>query len=108
MTHARSEMERRQFLQVICLAGAGLLVGCSLQAGATPARGPQPTSGNSGREIAPNAWIRIGRDDSVTVMVNHSEMGQGIHSGLAMIVAEELEADWAKVRTEPASMDPVY
>ncbi len=108
MTHARSEMERRQFLQVSCLAGVGLLVGCSLQAVAAPARGPQPTSGSNAQEIAPNAWIRIGRDDSVTVIVNHSEMGQGIHSGLAMIVAEELEADWEKIRTEHASMDPVY
>ncbi len=56
----------------------------------------------------PNAFVRIGADESVTVIANHSEMGQGIYTGLAMIVAEELDADWSKVRVEPAPADPIY
>jgi isoquinoline 1-oxidoreductase subunit beta len=58
--------------------------------------------------FAPNAFIRIGRDDTVTVIVNHSEMGQGVYTALPMIVAEELDADWSKVRVEAAPVDPAY
>ncbi len=58
--------------------------------------------------FAPNAFVRVGKDESVTVIVNHSEMGQGTYTALSMIVAEELEADWSKVRAEPATVDPAY
>jgi isoquinoline 1-oxidoreductase beta subunit len=51
--------------------------------------------------FSPNAWIRIGSDGSVTLTVDKSEMGQGSQTGLAMILAEELEADWSKVRLGP-------
>src|SRR5262249_37506135 len=52
--------------------------------------------------------VRIGTDDTVTVLVNHSEMGQGTFTGLPMLVAEELDADWSKVRAEHAPVDPAY
>jgi isoquinoline 1-oxidoreductase beta subunit len=55
-----------------------------------------------------NAFLRIGSDDSVTVMLAHSEMGQGIWTGLAMLIAEELDCDWSKVRSEHAPAAPVY
>jgi isoquinoline 1-oxidoreductase beta subunit len=55
-----------------------------------------------------NAFLRIGTDDSVTVLLAHSEMGQGSWTGLAMLVAEELECDWSKVRCEHAPAAPVY
>jgi isoquinoline 1-oxidoreductase subunit beta len=58
--------------------------------------------------FAPNAFVRIGTDDTVTVIVNHSEMGQGPYTSLPMLVAEELDADWSKVRVEAAPVDPVY
>src|SRR5438046_991604 len=58
--------------------------------------------------FAPDAFVRIGTDDSVTVIVNHSEMGQGVFTALPMILADELDADWTKVRFEPAPVDPVY
>ncbi|HVH08985.1 MAG TPA: xanthine dehydrogenase family protein molybdopterin-binding subunit [Gemmatimonadales bacterium] len=51
--------------------------------------------------FAPNAWLRVGSDGIVTLTVDKSEMGQGTHTGLAMILAEELEADWGKVRLGP-------
>lgn len=53
-------------------------------------------------------WIRIDPESNVTVVINHSEMGQGITTALAMIVAEELEADWSKVRYEMAPVAEVY
>ncbi|HEX8113839.1 MAG TPA: xanthine dehydrogenase family protein molybdopterin-binding subunit, partial [Kofleriaceae bacterium] len=55
-----------------------------------------------------NAFLRIGADDSVTVLLAHSEMGQGSWTGLALMVAEELECDWSKVRCEHAPAAPVY
>ncbi len=55
-----------------------------------------------------NAFLRIGSDDSVTVLLAHSEMGQGIWTGLAMLIAEELDCDWSKVRCEHAPAAPVY
>ena len=58
--------------------------------------------------FAPNPFIRIAADDAVTVIVNHSEMGQGVYTGLPMIVAEELAADWSKVRVEAAPVDPAF
>jgi isoquinoline 1-oxidoreductase beta subunit len=55
-----------------------------------------------------NAFLRIGSDDSVTVLLAHSEMGQGIWTGLAMLIAEELDCDWSKVRSEHAPAAQVY
>lgn len=57
---------------------------------------------------AANAFLRIGSDDSVTVVLAHSEMGQGIWTGLAILIAEELECDWSKVRCEHAPAAQVY
>ena len=57
---------------------------------------------------APNAFLRIGTDNSVTVLLAHSEMGQGIWTGLAMLIAEELDCDWSKVKSEHAPAAPVY
>jgi isoquinoline 1-oxidoreductase beta subunit len=56
-------------------------------------------------ELAPNAFVRIGADGSVTVLAKHLEMGQGTYTGLATLVAEELDADWSRVRVEGAPAD---
>lgn len=55
-----------------------------------------------------NAFIRIGGDNEVTIVVNKSEMGQGVYTALPMLVAEELECDWAQVRVESAPVEAVY
>ena len=56
----------------------------------------------------PNAFLRIAPDDTVAVVLAHVEMGQGIWTGLAMLIAEELECDWAKVKPEHSPVSPVY
>ena len=56
-------------------------------------------------ELVPNAFVRIGADDSVTVIAKHLEMGQGAYTGIATVLAEELDADWATVRVESAPAD---
>jgi isoquinoline 1-oxidoreductase subunit beta len=93
------EMPRRDFLKLSVAASGGLLVGFYFP-------GTQPEA--QAATFAPNAFVRIGTDESVTVIVNHSEMGQGVFTALPMILADELDADWTKVRFEPAPVDPAY
>lgn len=85
---------RRSVLQG---ATAGLVIGFvwsgpSRKAQAAPTPAP----------FAPNAFVRIAPDNSVTVLIKHLEMGQGVYTGLTTIVAEELDADWAQMRAEHA------
>ena len=91
-------MERRAFLQTAGGLGAGLVIGFRI-----PTRNEQEPA-----PFAPNAWLRIGTDDSVLVVVDRSEMGQGVTTSLPMLLAEELEADWTKVRIEFAPAGAAY
>ena len=93
---------RRDFLKTGAVAGGGLVIALYLPPGNRVAA--QQTAA----PFAPNAFIRIGPDDSVTMIVNHSEMGQGVYTALPMLVAEELDADWSKVRVESAPVDAAY
>jgi len=68
-------------------------------------RNPLPTGAG---QVAFNGWVKVGADDSVTVVMPKSEMGQGVHTGLAMLLAEELDADWARVRIEASPVDAIY
>jgi isoquinoline 1-oxidoreductase beta subunit len=97
-------VSRRSFLKTGALMGGGLMLGFSL-----PLRRPfRAASAQSTSSFAPNAFIRIGTDDVVTIIVNKSEMGQGVYTSLPMLIAEELEVDWSKIRVEPAPVDPAY
>ena len=60
---------------------------------------------DAAKEFAPNAFLRIAPDNSVTVIAKHLEMGQGTYTGLATVVAEELDADWAQIAVESAPAD---
>jgi isoquinoline 1-oxidoreductase subunit beta len=89
---------RRAFLKAGAALGAGLTLGVHLrEAGAQDAKTAAPTD--------PSAFVRIGPDSSVTVIAKHVEMGQGAYTGLATLVAEELDASWAQVRIEGAPAD---
>ncbi len=63
---------------------------------------------DGGSSISLNPFIRIGPDETVILTVNHSEMGQGVYTALPMLVAEELECDWNRVKVEAAPVDSVY
>jgi isoquinoline 1-oxidoreductase beta subunit len=92
---------RRQFLKSSALGAAALALPIPLfgQAG-------KPTPGAT--RFAPSEWLRIGADGRTVIVVAHSEMGQGVRTSLAMILAEELEADWKTVVIEQASPGPDY
>ncbi|MFS2199257.1 molybdopterin cofactor-binding domain-containing protein [Pseudomonas sp. Pseusp3] len=91
-------LSRRGFLKGSAWLGGGLVVAFVIPGAHRFAMGAQ----NQGNVFAPNAFLRIGNDNSVTVLLGHSEMGQGIWTGLTMLIAEELDADWAKIRVEHA------
>src|SRR6266576_5213851 len=107
--HGRSKMstppmERREFLKFSVAASGGLLIGLYLPGASKLA----VAEARSGSAFMPNAFLRIGTDERVTVIVNHSEMGQGVYTALPMLLAEELDADWNKIGFEPAPVDPKY
>ena len=100
-------MKKRTFLLgTVAVAGA-LGVGWSLR----PPRGrllpDTPVAPRPGDAIV-NGWLRITTDDRVIVQVPKSEMGQGILTAVAMVVADELDADWSRVSTEHPPPDPIY
>jgi isoquinoline 1-oxidoreductase beta subunit len=88
---------RRDFLKV---ASAGLVLGFHT-------RLPAAASATAALP-APDAFLRIGADESITVLLSHSEMGQGIWTGLPVLLAEELGCDWSKIRCEHAPAAPAY
>lgn len=69
---------------------------------------PEDTTATPPRDIPFNAWIRISTDDTVTVLLSQSEMGQGVYTSFPMLIADELDADWEKIRVEAAPTDRVY
>jgi isoquinoline 1-oxidoreductase beta subunit len=96
-------MERRGFLKMSVAASGGLLLGFYF-----PGVSKLAVAQTSNNTFMPNAFVRIGTDERVTVIVNHSEMGQGVYTSLPMLLADELDADWSKVGFEPAPVDPKY
>src|SRR5881296_2148652 len=91
-----SGITRREFVETT----TGLVIAFALpwRAEAAPGNSPAP--------FAPNAWVRVGTDGIVTLTLDRSEMGQGAQTGLAMILAEELEADWSTIRLGPMPENP--
>jgi len=94
---------RRDFIKTGALTGAGLVVAFHVPADAGAATKQAP-----GDALEPNAYLRIDPQGDVTVVFARSELGQGSSTALAMLVAEELGADWKKVRLEQAVPAPVY
>lgn len=86
---------RRGFLKTSAAAAGGLLLGVRLRGETAPAS-------------KLNAWVHIAPDDSVTLFIHKAEMGQGTVTSLSMLLAEELECDWSKIRTEFPGIDRAY
>lgn len=95
-------VSRRRFLQ----AGASLTLAVSLPSGLVRVAESGPAGKTRGVALfEPNAFVRIGADNTVTVIVKHVEMGQGTYTGLPTLVAEELDAAWAQIRVDGAPAD---
>ncbi|MEO8507854.1 MAG: xanthine dehydrogenase family protein molybdopterin-binding subunit [Betaproteobacteria bacterium] len=99
-------MSRRVFLKSTAAAGAGLTLGLYFGDAVAQMSGPGKTVGTAAIGMfEPNAFLRVGRDNTVTVVVKHLEMGQGVYTGLPTLIAEELDAAWSQVRVEGAPAD---
>jgi isoquinoline 1-oxidoreductase beta subunit len=103
------QVSRRFFLSASIAAGGGLLIGCSLS-DSSLIRGVFAASspGKPESDIPLNAWIRISPNDEVTLISSQSEMGQGIMTTLPAVLAEELGADWNRVKIEFSPVAPAY
>jgi isoquinoline 1-oxidoreductase subunit beta len=93
-------VNRRSFLKLAGVAGGGLVLAFSLGS-------CSPLDGGGGGaqaadEFAPNAFLRVSPDGSILIYSKGPEIGQGVKTAFAMIVAEELDADWSRVRVEQA------
>ncbi len=106
-----STLGRRKFIVATAVAGGGLMLGFRLpvvaQIDVENGDGIKP-SGSVFEDIEFNAWIRVSTDDSVTILVSQSEMGQGVFTSLPMLVAEELGADWEIIKVEQAPASRAY
>jgi isoquinoline 1-oxidoreductase beta subunit len=96
---ATLSFNRRDFLRVSAVGG-GLVLGIRLCAMADD-QGQRPP-------LQPDTWIRIASDNTVTITVGKTEMGQGVRTSLAMLAAEELDADWGRVTVEQAGFGQQY
>ena len=95
---------RRGFLKTAA-AGCWLVSVCR---SAAARRAIRAVTGSASPDSKVNAWIHIAPDDSVTLMIHKSEMGQGTVTSLSQLLAEELECDWKRVRTEFPGIDPAF
>ena len=97
------QASRRGFLKIASGASAGLVLGMAL-----PVRGSGTTALAAANDVLqPNPFLQVAPDNTVTVIIKHLDKGQGAATGLATLVAEELDADWSQIRTEFAPADPV-
>lgn len=101
-----TQVSRREFLKSGALVTGGLLIGVVLPGG----RGAAMASAMAGAPTvsAPNAWVHIGDDNSITILSARSEMGQGVYTSMPMLVAEELNVDMDQIRVEAAPAGAVY
>jgi len=86
---------RRTFIKIAAGTGVGLIIGIELS----------PSSARAATPFAPNPFVRIAPDNTVTVLIKHLDQGQGVATGLSTLVAEELDADWRQMRAEFAPAD---
>jgi len=100
----KTPVDRRQFLRVSALAGGGVLLATYIEpvANASARLAGEP---KTAADFQPNAFIRITPDGSITIIAKNPEIGQGVKTMLPMIIADELDADWSKVKIEQAPLD---
>src|SRR5579872_3197252 len=100
MTAGTHKIDRRSFLKTGAAGAGGLLLGFYL-----PGRNALAAPAGDAKL---NAFVHVGTDDTITLFLHKSEMGQGVVTSLSQLLGEELECDWKKIRTEFAGVDMAY
>ncbi len=93
-------LSRRSFIQGAAAAGGGLMIGFHMPLANAATIGPNPQSLTTAVGTEINAWLVIDRDNTVTIRIPHTEMGQGGITSVALLIAEELNVEWSKIKTE--------
>jgi isoquinoline 1-oxidoreductase subunit beta len=101
-------LNRRSFLRVSTAAAGGLMVSLYLDFPTAAQEGNQARQAPPAKIYPPDAFVHIRPDGKIVIQVNRLEFGQGVHTSLPMILADELDADWAKVVAELAPAAEVY
>jgi isoquinoline 1-oxidoreductase beta subunit len=103
-----ADLSRRDFLNATATVGGGLILALTLPgaAGKSNSAAAAAAAPGSGRQL--NAWLRIARNNSITIIVDRSEMGQGVYTALPMLLAEELEIEMDAIRIEAAPVGDAY
>jgi len=96
----QTAVSRRSFLGVTSALGSAFAIGCSFELAGERA--------SAATSVPLNAWVRIDPDNSVVIVVSQAEIGQGIATTMPAIIADELGADWSRVRFENSPTDPAY
>jgi isoquinoline 1-oxidoreductase beta subunit len=96
-----TSISRRDFLRASAVGGGALFAITALDPVASRAHA-------QAQAVRPGTWVRIAPDGAITITVAKSEMGQGVRTSLAMLTAEEMDADWDAVRVDQADHDPKY
>lgn len=104
----KQELDRRSFLRATLVAGGALVIGFNVPIRSRAEERLGKVAEQPAADFQPNAFFRISKDGKVTVVVGQVEMGQGVLTSLPMIVADELEVDWANVTYESAPADKAF
>lgn len=102
-----AKWSRRGFIGAGVLAGGGLLIGVGIRPGNPVGKLKSIVAAGAGEELV-NSWVKIGADNIITAIVPHCEMGQGVHSVLGQMLADELDANWDMVKVMQAPADGNY
>ena len=104
-TDSPADLQRRTFIQLLGIGGLVIAFG---PGGARRLDAAEPLPGTAANQWSPHVYVRVDDDGTVTIICHRSEMGQGIRTTMPMIIADEMEADWARCRVEQAVGDPKY
>src|SRR3984893_9005571 len=100
-------LKRRHFILGSVGAAGALVIGWLAAPERSRLMPGTPLAAAPGQTVL-NGWVKVSADNTVTVGMSQAEMGQGAHTGLAMLLADEMDADWAQVRLEQSTLDAIY
>jgi isoquinoline 1-oxidoreductase beta subunit len=102
-----SNLKRRHFILGSVAAAGALVIGWLAMPERRRLMPSSPLAAAPGQSVL-NGWVKVSADNTVTVVMSQAEMGQGAHTGLAMLLADEMDADWNQVKLEQSTLDAIY